>query len=84
MELCYRSSSFNRWRIEHLIQDSSIYENKLFLHYSDLSDDASLRRIFSQTKPDEFYHLAGQSHVELVLRFLRLLLKKLPIVLLNY
>ena len=58
-----RSSSFNRWRIEHLIQDSSIYENKLFLHYSDLSDDASLRRIFSQTKPDEFYHLAGQSHV---------------------
>jgi GDPmannose 4,6-dehydratase len=58
-----RSSSFNRWRIEHLIQDTGIYGKKLFLHYADLSDDASLRRIFSKTKPDEFYHLAGQSHV---------------------
>ena len=58
-----RSSSFNRWRIEHLIQDLNIYGKKLFLYYSDLTDDASLRRIFSKTKPDEFYHLAGQSHV---------------------
>ncbi len=58
-----RSSSFNRWRIEHLIQDPAIYGKKLFLHYADLSDDSSLRRIFSQTNPDEFYHLAGQSHV---------------------
>ena len=58
-----RSSSFNRWRIEHLIQEPAIYGKKLFLHYADLSDDASLRRIFLKTKPDEFYHLAGQSHV---------------------
>ena len=58
-----RSSSFNRWRIEHLIQNPDIYGKKLFLHYADLSDDASLRRIFSKTEPDEFYHLAGQSHV---------------------
>ena len=58
-----RSSSFNRWRIEHLIQDPGIYGKKLFLHYADLSDGASLRRIFSKTKPNEFYHLAGQSHV---------------------
>lgn len=58
-----RSSSFNRWRIEHLIQDNLIYGKKLFLHYADLSDDASLRRIFSKNKPDELYHLAGQSHV---------------------
>jgi GDPmannose 4,6-dehydratase len=58
-----RSSSFNRWRLEHLIQDPVIYGKTLFLHYADLSDDASLRRIFSKTKPDEFYHLAGQSHV---------------------
>ena len=58
-----RSSSFNRWRMEHLIQDLNIYGKKLFLHYADLGDDASLRRIFSKIKPDEFYHLAGQSHV---------------------
>ena len=31
-----RSSSFNRWRIEHLIQDPGIYGKKLFLHYADL------------------------------------------------
>ena len=58
-----RSSSFNRLRIEHLIQNPAVYGKKLFLHYADLSDDTSLRRIFSKTKPDEFYHLAGQSHV---------------------
>ena len=58
-----RSSHFNRWRIEHLIQDTGIYGKKLFLHYADLIDDASLRRIFPKPKPDEFYHLAGQSHV---------------------
>ena len=46
-----RSSSFNRWRIEHLIQDPEIYGKKLFLHYADLSDDASLRRIFP--KPNQ-------------------------------
>ena len=30
-----------------------------------MSDDASLRRIFSKVNPDEVYHLAGQSHVAL-------------------
>lgn len=60
-----RSSSMNRWRIDHLVKDDEIYGNSLFLHYSDLSDDASLRRIFAKVKPDEIYHLAGQSHVAL-------------------
>ena len=60
-----RSSSFNRWRIDHLIKDDRIYGNKLYLHYADLNDDASLRRIFKKVGPDEFYHLAGQSHVGL-------------------
>tara|TARA_B100000989_G_scaffold294227_1_gene272969 strand:+ start:878 stop:1849 length:972 start_codon:yes stop_codon:yes gene_type:complete len=60
-----RSSSMNRWRIDHLIQDENIYGKLLFLHYADLSDDASLRRIFSKVSADEVYHLAGQSHVAL-------------------
>jgi GDPmannose 4,6-dehydratase len=60
-----RSSSFNRWRIDHLIKDKAIYGQKLFLHYADLNDDASLRRIFKKASPDEYYHLAGQSHVGL-------------------
>ena len=54
-----RSSSFNRWRIDHLIKDKAIYGEKLFLHYADLNDDASLRRIFKKVSPGEFYHLAG-------------------------
>jgi GDPmannose 4,6-dehydratase len=60
-----RSSSFNRWRIDHLINDKAIYGKKMYLHYADLNDDASLRRIFKKVGPDEFYHLAGQSHVGL-------------------
>jgi GDPmannose 4,6-dehydratase len=60
-----RSSSMNRRRIDHLVQDKNIYGKSLFLHYADLSDDASLRRIFDKVNPDEFYHLAGQSHVAL-------------------
>ena len=60
-----RSSSMNRRRIDHLVQDENIYGKSLFLHYADLSDDASLRRIIKKVNPDEFYHLAGQSHVAL-------------------
>ena len=60
-----RSSSMNRWRIDHLVKDENIYGKSLFLHYADLSDDASLRRIFSKVNPNEVYNLAGQSHVAL-------------------
>ncbi len=56
-----RASSFNRSRIEHLRADSEIYGNRLFLHYGDLDDTTTLRRVLVQTKPDELYHLAGQS-----------------------
>ena len=58
-----RSSSFNRSRIEHLIQNREIYEEKLFLHYGDLSDSSALNRIIEKTEPDEVYNLAAQSHV---------------------
>ncbi|MEM6884005.1 MAG: GDP-mannose 4,6-dehydratase [Verrucomicrobiota bacterium] len=57
-----RASTFNRLRIEHLISDSQIYNKRLFLHYCDLHDATTLRRIISKVVPDEFYHLAGQSH----------------------
>ena len=46
-------------------RDQNIYGRSLFLHYGDLSDGTTLRRIFSQVQPDELYHLAGQSHVGL-------------------
>ena len=60
-----RTSNLLRSRIEHLRRDKNIYEHRLFLHYGDLSDGTTLRRIFAGARPDEVYHLAGQSHVGL-------------------
>ena len=60
-----RTSNLLRSRIEHLRRDESIYDKCLFLHYGDLSDGTTLRRIFSKVQPSEIYHLAGQSHVGL-------------------
>jgi GDPmannose 4,6-dehydratase len=60
-----RSSTLQRPRLDQQVHDQSIYGKRLFLHYSDLTDTTSLRRILSRIVPDEFYHLAGQSHVGL-------------------
>src|ERR1700756_3046420 len=60
-----RTSNLLRSRIEHLRRDEKIYGQKLFLHYGDLSDTTTLRRIFREVRPSEVYHLAGQSHVGL-------------------
>ncbi|MCK5116145.1 MAG: GDP-mannose 4,6-dehydratase, partial [Candidatus Aegiribacteria sp.] len=58
-----RSSSFNRERIEHLIQDPDVYRTSLFLHYGDMTDSSALNRILERVGPDEIYNLAAQSHV---------------------
>src|SRR6478672_74834 len=60
-----RTSNLTRSRIEHLRNDLAIYGQRLFLHYGDLSDGTTLRRIFAEVQPSEVYHLAGQSHVGL-------------------
>ena len=59
-----RSSSFNRERIQHLIDDKEIHLKRLFLHYGDLTDSSSLNRILENTRPDEIYNLGAQSHVK--------------------
>jgi GDPmannose 4,6-dehydratase len=61
--LVRRSSSTVRQRIDHLTVDESIYNKRLFLHYADLDDTTTVRRILTRIRPDEIYHLAGQSHV---------------------
>ncbi|MCE0498040.1 MAG: GDP-mannose 4,6-dehydratase [Methylacidiphilales bacterium] len=58
-----RSSSFNTDRIDHLYQDMHVHGVKLFLHYGDLSDSASLTRLVHDLRPDEIYNLGAQSHV---------------------
>jgi len=60
-----RTSTLERSRLTHLYRNPLIYNQRLFLHYADLDDPTTLRRILNKTAPDELYHLAGQSHVGL-------------------
>ncbi|RLT22618.1 MAG: GDP-mannose 4,6-dehydratase [Planctomycetota bacterium] len=60
-----RSSTLERSRLSQFYGDASTHEKRLFLHYADLSDTTTIRRIISKVQPAEFYHLAGQSHVGL-------------------
>lgn len=46
-------------RIEHLHS-----KNLIKLHYADLTDPLSIESVISALKPDEIYHLAAQSHVQ--------------------
>lgn len=58
-----RSSLFNTDRIDHLYQDPHVPNANFKLHYGDLTDSTNLIRIIQETKPDEIYNLAAQSHV---------------------
>ncbi len=58
-----RSSLFNTSRIDHLYQDPHHPDQRLKLHYGDLSDSMNLTRIIQETQPDEIYNLAAMSHV---------------------
>ena len=58
-----RSSSFNTARIDHLYQDPHDPNQRLKLHYGDLSDAMNLTRIIQETQPDEIYNLGAMSHV---------------------
>ena len=60
-----RTSVLSRSRIDHLHRDPAVYGRRLFLHYADLDDPTTLRRVLRKARPDELYHLAGQSHVGL-------------------
>jgi len=58
-----RASSFNTARIDHLYQDPHETNQRLVLHYGDLTDSSNLIRIIQQVQPDEIYNLGAQSHV---------------------
>lgn len=59
-----RSSSFNTFRIDHLYNTPGLLNNRLFLHYGDLTDSSNLNRLVEKTNPDEIYNLGAQSHVQ--------------------
>ena len=60
-----RASTFNTKRIDHLYKDPHIVNGsaRLFLHYGDMGATGTLGDVIYDTKPDEIYHLAAQSHV---------------------
>ena len=58
-----RTSTFNTDRIDHIYTDPHQPDTKLFLHYGDLTDGTTLRRILEQVQPVEVYNLGAQSHV---------------------
>src|SRR5436190_19970608 len=59
-----RSSSFNTGRIDHIYLDPHVEHARFRLHYGDMTDATNLIRIVQETKPDEIYNLAAQSHVQ--------------------
>ncbi|NEQ85616.1 MAG: GDP-mannose 4,6-dehydratase [Moorea sp. SIO2I5] len=58
-----RTSTFNTDRIDHIYVDPHNENARFFLHYGDLTDGVTLRRILEAVKPSEIYNLGAQSHV---------------------
>lgn len=58
-----RASTFNTGRIDAFRSDERDERPRLLLHYGDLADGTSLRRILELVNPEEVYHLGAQSHV---------------------
>ena len=64
-----RSSSINTDRVDHIFEEVLKKIKKFSLHYGDMNDYVSLLRIIKETKPNEVYNLAAQSHMlKLVLK----------------
>src|SRR5271154_3600477 len=59
-----RARTYNTYRINRLYRDPHDPGARLFLHYGDLTDGSSLRRILHKVDPDEVYNLGAQSHVK--------------------
>ena len=47
--------------IRHIVSNPNMLGKRLFLHNGAFGDPAHLRRVISLAKPDELYHLAGQT-----------------------
>jgi GDPmannose 4,6-dehydratase len=65
--LVHRPDTLPVGNIRHLVADVELLNKRLYLHNGTFEDATHLRKIISQAKPDEFYHLAGQSSPRLSL-----------------
>ncbi|MDO8536765.1 MAG: GDP-mannose 4,6-dehydratase [bacterium] len=58
-----RASTFNTGRLDDIYQDPHVDQRRLFLHYGDLADANTVRKLVYAVAPDEIYNLGAQSHV---------------------
>ena len=58
-----RASTFNTGRIDHIFQDPHVDNYRFVLHYGDLSDANTIRKLIYKIQPDEIFNLGAQSHV---------------------
>jgi GDPmannose 4,6-dehydratase len=58
-----RSATGNTRNIQHLLEDSEVWNRKFFTWRGDLADPTSLYRIINSVKPHEIYNEADQDHV---------------------
>jgi GDPmannose 4,6-dehydratase len=58
-----RASTFNTQRLEHIYQDPHEEGRRLILHYGDLADGNTFRKLLYKIHPDEIYNLGAMSHV---------------------
>ncbi len=65
--LVHRPDTLPHSNIGHLVNNPAIAGKQLFLHNGSYEDATHLRRIIAKARPQEFYHLAGQSSPRLSL-----------------
>lgn len=58
-----QSSLPNTSRLNFLLNNPSIFNKRLFLHYGDLTDSMNVLEVIKNIQPKEIYNLAAQSHV---------------------
>jgi GDPmannose 4,6-dehydratase len=52
-------------RLGELMEPQRGYAGRIDLHNAELTDSTSLSLLMDKTEPDEVYHLAGQSHIQI-------------------
>lgn len=58
-----RASTFNTGRLDDIYKDPHVEGSRFHLHYGDLSDANTIRKLIYKIQPDEIYNLGAQSHV---------------------
>ena len=61
--LIRKSATGNTKNIDHVINDSKLFNKSFFLHRGDLLDAVSLNNVIVKVQPAEIYNFADQDHV---------------------